>query len=163
MTLLQYRVHLRTTKRWKHLASYVVPVTVLSFFFNIPMFLNLKVGVTWKPIALDLFQECNVIVPAISYDWCHILEGQPLPENASPLDNDRLGTNPDPDRAECQDHQRHNGTAGTFLFTPLIKYLANECTGVFKYLATIYLHLFAVQRTNNVREFRISGLDKCQA
>ena len=39
----QYRVHLRLTKWWKHLAYYIVPVTFLSFFFNIPLFINLKV------------------------------------------------------------------------------------------------------------------------
>ncbi len=40
---LQYRIRIRTTKWWKHLAIYVVPVSILSVVFNIPMFFNLKV------------------------------------------------------------------------------------------------------------------------
>ena len=43
LSCFQYRIYVRTTRWWKHLAFYVVPVTLLSFFFNIPMFLNLKV------------------------------------------------------------------------------------------------------------------------
>ena len=39
----QYRIHIRTTDWWKHLGYYVVPVTILSLFFNIPMFINLQV------------------------------------------------------------------------------------------------------------------------
>jgi len=38
----QYRVHLRITKWWKHIAYYVVPVTFCSFFFNVPLFINLQ-------------------------------------------------------------------------------------------------------------------------
>lgn len=38
-----YRIHIRTTPRWKHLAMYIVPVTALAIFFNVPMFLNLQV------------------------------------------------------------------------------------------------------------------------
>ena len=38
-----YRIHIRTTPPWKHLSYYIVPVTFLSFFFNIPMFINLQV------------------------------------------------------------------------------------------------------------------------
>ena len=40
---IQYRIHIRTTAWWKHLAYYVVPVTLLSLFFNVPMFINLQV------------------------------------------------------------------------------------------------------------------------
>lgn len=39
----KYRIHLRTTPRWKHLAMYIAPVTIFSLFFNIPMFINLQV------------------------------------------------------------------------------------------------------------------------
>ena len=35
-----YRIHIRTTPRWKHLAMYIVPVTALAIFFNVPMLLN---------------------------------------------------------------------------------------------------------------------------
>jgi len=38
----RYRIHIRTTPWWKHLSYYVVPVTVLSLIFNIPMFINLQ-------------------------------------------------------------------------------------------------------------------------
>ena len=35
-----YRIHIRTTARYKHLAMYIIPVTILAIFFNIPMLLN---------------------------------------------------------------------------------------------------------------------------
>ena len=41
----KYRIHLRTTARWKHLAMYIAPVTVFSVFFNIPLFINLQVTI----------------------------------------------------------------------------------------------------------------------
>ena len=37
-----YRIHLRSVQRWKHLAKYIVPVLILSVFFNVPIFINLK-------------------------------------------------------------------------------------------------------------------------
>ena len=40
----RYRIHIRTTPWWKHLAFYVVPVTVASILFNIPSFLNIEVS-----------------------------------------------------------------------------------------------------------------------
>ncbi len=40
----QYRIHIRTTEPWKHLSFYIVPVTILSFFFNVPIFINLQVS-----------------------------------------------------------------------------------------------------------------------
>ena len=42
-SLLQYRIHILTTPWWKHLSYYVVPVSILSLIFNIPMFINLQV------------------------------------------------------------------------------------------------------------------------
>ena len=42
-----YRIHIRTTARYKHLAMYIVPVTILAIFFNIPMLLNV-VAVRWN-------------------------------------------------------------------------------------------------------------------
>ena len=41
--LLQYRIHILTTPWWKHLSYYVLPVSILSLIFNIPMFINLQV------------------------------------------------------------------------------------------------------------------------
>jgi hypothetical protein len=43
-----YRIHLRTTDRWKHLTMYIVPVIGLSLFLNIPMFVNLQVKLLKK-------------------------------------------------------------------------------------------------------------------
>lgn len=37
----QYRIHIRTTSKWRHLTRYFVPVTFFSFFFNIPAFFNM--------------------------------------------------------------------------------------------------------------------------
>ena len=39
----QYRIHIRTTSRWRHLCRYFVPVTLCSFLFNIPTFINVEV------------------------------------------------------------------------------------------------------------------------
>ena len=36
-----YRIRLRTTKRWKHLFWYVVPVITLAAICNIPLIVNL--------------------------------------------------------------------------------------------------------------------------
>jgi hypothetical protein len=38
-----YRIHIRTTRRCKHLAMYIIPVTALAIFCNVPMFLNVQV------------------------------------------------------------------------------------------------------------------------
>ena len=50
----KYRIHIRTTPSWKHLSFYLVPVTLLSFFFNIPMFINLQVRT--RPIVGNRFR-----------------------------------------------------------------------------------------------------------
>ena len=50
----RYRIHIRTTPPWKHLCYYIVPVTLLSFFFNIPMFMNLQVR---NDIAFDFLRR----------------------------------------------------------------------------------------------------------
>ena len=36
-----YRIHLRITPRWKHLTMYILPVTLMAIFVNIPLFVNL--------------------------------------------------------------------------------------------------------------------------
>jgi hypothetical protein len=56
----RYRIHILTTSRWKHLALYVVPVTILSFLFNIPTFLNLDVS------TKDM-QRCRFTDASINY------------------------------------------------------------------------------------------------
>ncbi|XP_059087359.1 FMRFamide receptor-like isoform X2 [Tigriopus californicus] len=57
----KYRIHLRTTPRWKHLAMYIAPVTIFSLFFNIPMFINLQRR--WMTNAL--YVKINLYLRAI--------------------------------------------------------------------------------------------------
>ena len=61
---IQYRIHIRTTEWWKHLSFYVVPVTVLSVIFNIPIFMNLQVSV----FITSLLQGLEKL--ALSGDYC---------------------------------------------------------------------------------------------
>lgn len=51
-----------TTPAWRHLACYVVPVTFLSFFFNIPMFMNLQRS--W--MANTLYVKINLWLRVVS-------------------------------------------------------------------------------------------------
>ena len=39
----QYRIHIRTTPRWRHLCRYFIPVMLCSILFNIPTFINIEV------------------------------------------------------------------------------------------------------------------------
>ena len=71
----KYRIHLRTTARWKHLAMYIAPVTAMSFFFNIPMFINLQVrtselsGVIGKLNRLDQLTLSTVLNLTMKIGW----------------------------------------------------------------------------------------------
>ena len=71
----KYRIHLRTTARWKHLAMYIAPVTAMSFFFNIPMFINLQVrtselsGVIGKLNRLDQLTLRTVLNLTMKIGW----------------------------------------------------------------------------------------------
>merc|ERR1711962_1540082 len=38
----QYRIHVRTTPRWRHLCRYYIPVMLCSILFNIPTFINIE-------------------------------------------------------------------------------------------------------------------------
>ena len=40
----QYRIHVRTTPRWRHLCRYYIPVMLCSIIFNIPTFINIEVN-----------------------------------------------------------------------------------------------------------------------
>ena len=39
----QYRIHIRTTPRWRHLCRYFIPAMLCSILFNIPTFINIEV------------------------------------------------------------------------------------------------------------------------
>ena len=58
----KYRIHLRTTARWKHLCAYIAPVTAMSLFFNVPMFINLQRR--WMENAL--YVKINLYLRAVS-------------------------------------------------------------------------------------------------
>eukprot|EP00094_Tigriopus_californicus_P000295 TCALIF_00285-PA protein Name:"Similar to FR FMRFamide receptor (Drosophila melanogaster)" AED:0.21 eAED:0.21 QI:91/0.57/0.37/0.62/0.57/0.75/8/0/476 len=59
----QYRIHICTTPPWKHLSYYVVPVTLLSFFFNIPMFMNLDPSWMLNPTYVKINLWLRVLHP----------------------------------------------------------------------------------------------------
>ena len=77
----QYRIHIRTTDWWKHLGYYVVPVTILSLFFNIPMFINLQV-------IIYLLQNVHVIsqIPCI----LHTLHAYQIQPHRGVVQNDNF-------------------------------------------------------------------------
>ena len=59
--LLQYRIHILTTPWWKHLSYYVLPVSILSLIFNIPMFINLQVYCYVENVTVfENLQKCLI-------------------------------------------------------------------------------------------------------
>ena len=108
----QYRVHLRITKWWKHLACYVVPVTLLSIFFNIPLFINLKV-VNWafwnqhKKATTVLFTLSEVLDAR-----CHLPKNKLVLEDAASPDNHWSGSHHSFVDFEHQNHQRNQAITG---------------------------------------------------
>ena len=54
----QYRIHIRTTPRWRHLCRYFIPVMLCSILFNIPTFINIEVCTALRTVGQDL-QKCK--------------------------------------------------------------------------------------------------------
>ena len=82
-----YRIHLRTTDRWKHLTMYILPVTLLALIVNIPMFVNLQVR---KSKGFCLASAANWLLLQLCFLTIMLDNVKALPRALPPLHKSKL-------------------------------------------------------------------------
>ena len=109
----QYRVHLRLTKWWKHLAYYIVPVTFLSFFFNIPLFINLKVKHD-NSFDTKLKSKMFCMYTEILDGRCDVSQNQFVLEDVASYDYHWYCSSFDSFGSQCENHSGNHAVASKF-------------------------------------------------